>query len=107
MMMKKKKRAECRRLAPFRSSCYENAKQVPAKQPVYLGPISPIADGMISERRDVSQGTGKVRCAVQFLCSSGGQEGSLLGSRPHLSPFALQPPHPLLSPLGPHLSLNL
>merc|ERR1719411_1894533 len=30
--------------------------------------------------------------------------GRLLGPGPHLPPLALQPPHPLLPPLGPHCS---
>merc|ERR1719150_738293 len=30
--------------------------------------------------------------------------GRLLGPCPHLPPLALQPPHPLLPPLGPHCS---
>ena len=33
--------------------------------------------------------------------------GRLLGPGPHLPPLALQPPHPLLPPLGPHCSSSL
>merc|ERR550517_212205 len=45
-----------------------------------------------------------------FLCQTSASNHSscmcvdLLGPSPHLSPLALQPPHALLSPLGPHLS---
>ena len=33
--------------------------------------------------------------------------GRLFGPGPHLPPLALQPPHPLLPPLGPHCSSSL